>query len=125
MNLSVADIVALTGAEPCEGADLARRVTNIAPIDRASASDLSFVSERKIHHAIQVDTGRRRADQREFYAPGTERVAVLRARKPYDAFVTVARKIYGGALRPISVFDTVGVSPGAMVHPTAGLAATP
>jgi len=31
-NLSVADIVALTGAEPGEGTDLARRVTNIAPI---------------------------------------------------------------------------------------------
>ena len=46
-NLSVADIVALTGAEPREGTDLARRVTNIAPIDQAGADDLSFVSETK------------------------------------------------------------------------------
>ena len=48
-------------------------------------------------------------------------VAVLRVRKPYDAFVAVARQIYSGALRPASMFGTVGVSPGAMVHPTAQL----
>jgi UDP-3-O-[3-hydroxymyristoyl] glucosamine N-acyltransferase len=42
-------------------------------------------------------------------------------RKPYDAFVAVARKIYSGALRPISVFDTDGVAPGAAVHPSARL----
>ena len=47
----------------------------------------------------------------------------MRIRKPYDAFVAVARKIYSGALRPASVFGTVGVSPGAMVHPSAQLAA--
>ena len=51
-----------------------------------------------------------------------EGVAVLRARKPYDAFVAVARRMYSGALRPASMFDTVGVSPGAMVHPSAELA---
>jgi UDP-3-O-[3-hydroxymyristoyl] glucosamine N-acyltransferase len=43
-------------------------------------------------------------------------------RKPYDAFVAVARKIYSGALRPASLFGTVGVSPGALVHPSAQLA---
>ena len=50
-----------------------------------------------------------------------EGVTVLRIRKPYDAFVAVARKLYGEALRPTSVFATVGVSPGAMVHPSAEL----
>jgi UDP-3-O-[3-hydroxymyristoyl] glucosamine N-acyltransferase len=48
-------------------------------------------------------------------------VAVLHVRKPYDAFVIVARKIYSGALRPISVFGTVGVASGAAVHPSAQL----
>ena len=46
-DFSVAEIAALTGAEPCEGADLSRRVTGIAPVDQATATDLTFVSETK------------------------------------------------------------------------------
>jgi hypothetical protein len=34
-SLTVAQVVAMTGAEPLPGAELARRLTNIAPIDRA------------------------------------------------------------------------------------------
>ena len=119
VNLSVADIVALTGAEPCEGADLARCVTNIAPIDQAGASDLSFVSESKFIAPFKSTQAGAVLTSENFTRHAPEGVAVLRVRKPYDAFVAVARKIYGGALRPTSVFDTVGVSPGAMVHPTA------
>lgn len=119
INFSVADIAALTGAEPCEGADLARRVTNIAPIDQAGAGDLSFVSENKFVLSLK-STRAAAVLTSERYAPlAPKGVAVLRTRKPYDAFVAVARLIYSGALRPASVFGETGVSPGAMVHPTA------
>ena len=52
-NLSVAEIVALTGAEPSEGTDLSRLLTGIAPIDKAEADDLSFVSETKFAGLLQ------------------------------------------------------------------------
>ena len=119
VNLSVAEIVALTGAEPCEGTDLSRCVSNIAPIDQACASDLSFVSESKFISRFKSTRAGAVLTSENFTRHAPEGVVVLRVRKPYDAFVTVARKIYGGALRPTSVFDTTGVSPGAMVHPTA------
>src|SRR5262249_18476937 len=48
-------------------------------------------------------------------------IAVLCVDKPYDAFVAVARHLYRPALRPTSVFGTVGVAPSALVHPTAEL----
>ena len=118
-HLSVADIIALTGAEPCEGTDLARCVTNIAPIDQAGAGDLSFVSESKFVDGLKSTRAGIVLTSERFARHAPRGVAVLRARKPYDAFVTVARKIYGGALRPTSVFATSGVSPGAMVHPSA------
>ena len=51
--LSVAEIVALTGAEPCEGADLSRRLTGIAPVDQAGADDLTFVAEAKFADALK------------------------------------------------------------------------
>jgi UDP-3-O-[3-hydroxymyristoyl] glucosamine N-acyltransferase len=121
--LSVAEIAALTGAEPCEGADLARRLTGIAPIDGAGADDLSFVAEIKFADALKSTRAGAVLTSERFATHAPDGVAVLRIRKPYDAFVAVARKIYSGALRPASVFGTVGVSPGAMVHPSAKLAA--
>jgi UDP-3-O-[3-hydroxymyristoyl] glucosamine N-acyltransferase len=121
--LSVAEIVALTGAEPCEGADLSRRLTGIAPIDHAGAEDLTFVSEAKFADVLKSTRAGAVLTSERFATHAPEGVAVLRVRKPYDAFITVARNIYSGALRPGSVFGTVGVSPGAMVHPSAKLEA--
>jgi UDP-3-O-[3-hydroxymyristoyl] glucosamine N-acyltransferase len=121
--LSVADIVALTGAEPCEGANLSRRLTGIAPVDLAEAGDLTFVSEAKFKKSLTSTRAGAVLTTERFACHAPDGVAVLRVRKPYDAFVTVARKIYRGALRPTSVFGTVGVAPGAMVHASAKLGA--
>jgi UDP-3-O-[3-hydroxymyristoyl] glucosamine N-acyltransferase len=120
-DLSVAEIAALTGAEPCEGADLSRRLTGIAPVDQAGATDLTFVADAKFADALKTTQAGAVLTTERFARHAPEGVAVLRARKPYDAFVAVARKIYSGALRPVSAFGTVGVSPGAMVHPSAQL----
>ena len=120
-DLSVGEIAALTGAEPCEGADLSRRMTGIAPVDRATANDLSFVSETKFVASLRSTGAGAVLTTERFARHAPEGVIVLRARKPYDAFVAVARKIYSGALRPASVFGTSGVAPGAAVHPSAQL----
>jgi UDP-3-O-[3-hydroxymyristoyl] glucosamine N-acyltransferase len=47
----------------------------------------------------------------------------LIVRKPYEAFDTVARHMYGSALRPVSAFGTQGIAPSAVVHPTAQIGA--
>ena len=120
-DFSVAEIAALTGAEPCEGADLARRVSGIAPVDQAIATDLTFVSETKFVASLQSTKAGVVLTSERFVRHAPKGVAVLRVRKPYDAFVAVARRIYSGTLRPASTFGTVGVSPGAMVHPSAQL----
>lgn len=121
-GLSVTEIAALTGADPCEGTDLTRRLTGIAPVDRAGAGDLTFVDSPKFAAALSSTKAGAVLTSERFSHQAPRSAAVLRARKPYEAFVAVARKIYGNALRPTSVFDTVGVSQGAMVHPTAELA---
>jgi UDP-3-O-[3-hydroxymyristoyl] glucosamine N-acyltransferase len=121
--LSVAEIVALTGAEPCAGADLSRRLTGIAPVDQAGPDDLTFVAETKFADVLKSTHAGAVLTTERFASHAPQGVAALRVRKPYDAFVAVARKIYSSALRPASVFGTVGVSPGAMVHPSAKLAA--
>jgi UDP-3-O-[3-hydroxymyristoyl] glucosamine N-acyltransferase len=120
-GFSVAEIIALTGAEPSAGADLSRRLTGIAPADGAGADDLTFVSEAKFTATLTSTLAGAVLTTARFAQHAPDNVAILRVRKPYDAFVAVARKIYSGALRPISVFDTDGVAPGAAVHPSARL----
>jgi UDP-3-O-[3-hydroxymyristoyl] glucosamine N-acyltransferase len=121
-GLSVAEIVTLTGAEPCEGTDLSRRLTGIAPVDRAGASDLTFVADRKFAASLPSTGAGAVLTCDRFACRAPVGAAVLRARKPYEAFVAVVREFYPGALRPTSVFGAHGVAPGAAVHASAQLA---
>jgi len=120
-GLSVAEIATLTGAEPCDGADLTLRLTGIGPVDQAGAADLTFVADTKFAQALTSSLAGAVLTSERFVRHAPDGIAVLRVRKPYDAFVAVARKIYRTALRPTSVFATDGVSPRAAIHPTAQL----
>ncbi|MBV8840065.1 MAG: UDP-3-O-(3-hydroxymyristoyl)glucosamine N-acyltransferase [Alphaproteobacteria bacterium] len=120
-GLTAQEIAALTGATLPAGASAARRVSGIAPLDRAGPSDLSFLQSPK-HEAqfAATDAGiclvtRRFAD----LAP-SHTVALVTA-APYRAFVTVAQKLFPQALRPSSLFEASGIAAGALVHPTARL----
>lgn len=120
-GLTVGDIVALTGAEAGPGSRLDQRIDNIAALDRAGPTDLTFLDNVK--YADRLAQTRAGAclmtAQAEALAPSS--VTVLRARHPFRAFVTVARELFPGALRPSSLFEAGGVVPGTSVHPTARL----
>jgi UDP-3-O-[3-hydroxymyristoyl] glucosamine N-acyltransferase len=118
-GLTVAEIAALTGAKPCAGADLNRRLTGIAPIDGAEPDDLAFVKDTKFAGALGATKAGAVLTSERFARHVPTHVAVLCADKPYDAFVMVARHLYRQALRPTSAFGTVGIAPNASVHPTA------
>jgi len=120
--LTVGEIVALTGAEPRAGADLERRIRNVAPIDLAGPEDLTFLEN--VRFADQLATTRAGAvlTIARFEARAPAALTVLRARAPYNAFVTVMRKFYQPSLRPTSPYGDSGVAQGASVHPAARLA---
>jgi UDP-3-O-[3-hydroxymyristoyl] glucosamine N-acyltransferase len=120
-GLSVADIAALTGAKPYAGADLDRRISGIAPIDGAEPSDLTFVKDTKFARELAATKAGAVLTSERFAGQVPGHVAVLCVDKPYEAFVAVARQLYRPALRPASVFGTVGIAPNAAVHPTAEL----
>jgi UDP-3-O-[3-hydroxymyristoyl] glucosamine N-acyltransferase len=121
-DLSVEEIATLTGAQPFEGADLCRRVTGIAPIDRAVVTDLSFVADARFLKALRATTAGVVLTTEQFALSAPSSVAVLQVSKPYEAFVAVARQFYRSALRPSSVFGTTGIAASAAIHPSAKLA---
>jgi UDP-3-O-[3-hydroxymyristoyl] glucosamine N-acyltransferase len=119
--LTVGEIATLTGAEPRPATDLARTVSNIAPLDRAGPGDLTFLDNPKFAGGLAATRASACLVVERFEKDVPDRVAALRAREPYRAFVMVARALFPTAQRPSSLFGAAGVSTGAAVHASARL----
>jgi len=118
---SLAEIAALTGAVLVDPSLADRRIEGLAALDAAGPRQLTFVNGPKYLPQLEgCHAGacfvHARLEQR--VPPGT---AALRVAEPYRAFVTIARQAHPDALRPASIFQETGVSPQAVVHPTARL----
>ena len=119
-SLTVADVAALTGAEPGTGAALGTVITGIAPLDTAGAGDLAFFDNAKYLDDLAVTRAGACLLAPRFAGKAPPGVSVLAVRDPHRAFVTVARTLYPDALRPSSMFAASGTA-GAHVHPSARL----
>ena len=120
---SLAEVVQWTGATAPEGADLSLTVTGVAPLDLAAPGDLTFLDNPRYAPAL-AETRAAACLVPARYAAGVPAGTVaLVAKEPYRAVAAVAGRIYPEALRPGSLFGTVGVSPSSTVHPEARLEA--
>jgi UDP-3-O-[3-hydroxymyristoyl] glucosamine N-acyltransferase len=115
-GLTLDEIAGLCGVAPA--ATHARRIVNIAPLDRATPFDLTFFDNRNYvatagaTHAGACMTTAALAK----FLPA--HVAVFCLSEPYRAFVTVAREMFPGSLRPSSLAMSGDVA-GAHIDPTA------
>jgi UDP-3-O-[3-hydroxymyristoyl] glucosamine N-acyltransferase len=119
-GLTIGEIVALAGAEAVAAQATQRRVSNIAPLDRAGPGDLSFCDSR--NYAGQLAATHAAAC---FVTPALadlvpKGVVALRVRDPYKAFVAAGRALFPHALRPGSLHNAEGID-GAVIHPSARL----
>jgi UDP-3-O-[3-hydroxymyristoyl] glucosamine N-acyltransferase len=121
--LTVAEIVTLTQAEPRAGIALERRIGNIAPLDTAGGSDITFLDNAKYAGELAATRAGACLLTAEFAAKAPARLPVLITAEPYRAFVTVARALFPSALRPSSLFDGRERAAGAHVHASARLEA--
>jgi len=122
-DLTIREIAALTGAEPRAHVALDRRVRNIAPLDTAGASDISFLDNAKYLGELAATHAGACLLSARFEAAAPNDLPVLVTAEPYRAFVQVACALFPGALRPSSMFEVSGRSPHAHVHPSARLEA--
>ena len=120
-GLTAQEIVALTGAVARGDVTPDRRISGIAPLDRASPGDLSFIQNPKFAAQFAATRAGICFSTERFAAKAPGHVAVLVTPTPFRAFVTVAQALYPGAMRPSSLFEASGVSPSALVHSSARL----
>jgi UDP-3-O-[3-hydroxymyristoyl] glucosamine N-acyltransferase len=120
-GLTVREIAGLTGATPAAGADLDRRITGIAALDRAAPDDLAFLDKPKYVAQLAASSAGVCLTTERFAKRAPGHVSVLCVAQPYRAFVEVTRALFPDAVRPSSLFEARGTVPGAFVHRTARL----
>jgi UDP-3-O-[3-hydroxymyristoyl] glucosamine N-acyltransferase len=118
-GLTVAEIAALTGAVPRQGARLDCVVSGIAALEGARPSDLVFVDSPKYSDRLAATRGGVCLTTERLAEAAPASLCVLHTPNPFRDFVVVARKLYPDSLRPRSLFETEGVAEGATVHPAA------
>jgi UDP-3-O-[3-hydroxymyristoyl] glucosamine N-acyltransferase len=121
-GLTIEDIIRLSGARLRGAATPEFRIYDIAAIDRAGPSDLTFADGRD-ERALAMSQAGACFVPEELVASVAPRVLALVVDDPYRAFVLVASALYPQALRPSSMFGTTGTAANALVHPQARLEA--
>src|SRR5260370_2809485 len=120
-RLTLAEIAALTGSHPADGVPLDRTITNIAPLDSAGASDLTFFDNPKYLDELAGTRAGACLLAPRFANHAPPRLAVLTVREPYPAFVAIPRTLFPDSLRPSFVCAGGGIAPVAPVAPSARL----
>jgi UDP-3-O-[3-hydroxymyristoyl] glucosamine N-acyltransferase len=120
-GLSIAQIVAVTGASLAQPELGDTIIRGVAPIDRAAPDRLTFLENPTYLTAAAATAAGACFVSAKFAERINPSCAVLVAAEPYRAYAIAAGKLFPAALRPQSVFGAVGVSPGSIIHPTARL----
>lgn len=119
-GLTLGEIAELTGAELPADAEAARRIVDVAPLDRAGPSHLGFYDNRRFSVAAAQTYAGACLTTQTLAADLPARATVLVVTDAYRAFVTAARALFPHSLRPSSLYEA-GESVGAHVDPNARL----
>ncbi len=122
-ELTTGAIAALTGAKLREGDPVDRPIRNIAPLDTAGASDISFLDNSKFAGELATTRAAACLIAPRFVERAPRSLVVLETAQPYPAFVAVTRKLFANLLRPTSMFGVTGRAASAQIDPTARLEA--
>ena len=118
-GLTVAKIISLTGAESGDATRLSHLITDVAPIDHAGPTDLTFIENNKYADALATTHAGACLMPARFESRAPKSLIVLRTPEAFQAFVTVHSELYPQSLRPTSLFEANGIAPTATIHPAA------
>ncbi len=120
-SLTAADIATMTGATLSDPSRAGHVISNVAPIDRAGPRDLTFFENLSYAEGLRGTRAGACLIAERFVGDAPAGLLLLVTREPYRGFVAVTRKLFAEALRPSSLFEADGVTPGASIHPKARL----
>jgi len=120
-SLTLANIAASTKARLVDASRADHVITGVASLDEAGPHHLTFFEN--VRYADQLARTHAGAVliSETYKGEIPAHVAVLRAKRPFAAFVELTCELQPDALWPASGFDVSGISEQAIIHPTAVL----
>lgn len=119
--LTIAEVMELTGAKPAGDFNAAATIENVATLDDAGQTDLSFLENPKYADMLETSAAGAVLIAQRFVKRVPAGMMALVSPEPYRAYAIIAAHFYPSAMRPSSRFETGSISPGAHVHPEAHL----
>lgn len=118
---TLAEVAVLAGAALADPARGNLEIRGLASLDEAGPRHLTFFDNLKYADQL-AETKAGACLVAERFAPRVPpHVAVLKAARPFHAFVRVAREWHGDTLRPTSWVGNHGIAPSAIIDPSARL----
>ncbi|HKH95448.1 MAG TPA: UDP-3-O-(3-hydroxymyristoyl)glucosamine N-acyltransferase [Beijerinckiaceae bacterium] len=122
VTLSLADVAAIAQADLPGGADPTVVVRGAAPLEDAGPADVAYVESGKYAEALAHTRAGVCLVPARFRDAVPAGAVALVCKQPHLAFARVMTRLYPEAARPSSSFAEGGISPHALVHPTAQIA---
>ena len=118
---TLAEVAGWSGAALEPEADGALVIADVAALDEAGPSDLTFLDNARYLDAFRATRAAAAFVSPRHAGAAPDGCAVLATPEPYRAMAAVMAKLYPTAVKPASVVDETGISRSAVIHPTARL----
>lgn len=112
---TLAELAEIAGAEISETADPGKVFTDVAPLDKAGADDVTFLNNRSYLEQFGKTTAGACIVAPRFAAKAPEGVALLLTDKPHRAYARVAQAFYPQATPQAEIHPSAVVDPTAVI----------
>ena len=121
---TLGDIAERVGAQLAPGTDASRQMDDVAPLDSAGASHLSFLDNPKYKDAFLATSAGACVVKPQMADEAPEGVGLLLSDDPYRTYALASQLFYPSEVTGGDTFGSPGeIDPHAHVHPTAKIAA--
>jgi UDP-3-O-[3-hydroxymyristoyl] glucosamine N-acyltransferase len=103
LDLTIGEVVALTGASTEETVDRSQRIDSVGPLDSARPGALVFLDNPKYAGDLAATRASACLVQARYRHLVPAHTAALVTREPYGAFALVLGRLYPTALRPSTI----------------------
>jgi UDP-3-O-[3-hydroxymyristoyl] glucosamine N-acyltransferase len=119
--LSLADVARLAGVSVPDGHDPARMFSGVQPLENAGPDDIAYIDNARYVAQLEQSGAGLIILPARYARRAPAGAIVLAVADPQGAYAACLSAMYPEAMRPRSVFESTGVSPGSIVHPSARL----